>query len=151
MKPIIALALAAVLAAVAIASATNSSAATPGWIVERYYTSETWSSFADVGKKDNGGPGDVYTSQQSLKSLDGKRVGVVNGFGVNLHKPYVFFHWTAALGEGTLTVESAVDLMDKSATYPIAGGTGRYTGARGTITIADAGENRSLATVRYQR
>ncbi len=151
MKLISALVPAAAFAAAAIASTTSSSAATPGWVVERYYTSETWSSFADVGKKDNGGPGDIYTSQQSLKSLDGKRVGVVNGFGVNLHKPYVFFHWTAALGQGTLTAEGAIDLMDKSATYSIAGGTGRYAGARGTITITDAGKNRSLATVRYER
>jgi hypothetical protein len=41
--------------------------------------------------------------------------------------------------------------MDKSATYPIAGGTGRYAAARGTVTLTDAGKNRSLAVVRYQR
>lgn len=130
---------------------TTSSAARSPWTVERYYAKESWSSFADIGKKDNGGPGDVYTSQQTLSSLDGKTVGVINGFGVDLRKPYVFFHWTASLPAGTLTLASAIDLMSKSATYPIEGGTVRYAGARGTVTVTDAGNNRSLATVRYER
>ena len=130
----------------------KASPATPASsIVERYYASETWSSFADIGKKDNGGPGDVYVSQQSLSATDGRHVGVVNGFGVNLRTPYVFFHWTASLGGGTLTSGSAIDLMDKRATYPIDGGTGRYAGARGTVTITDASKNRSLVVVRYER
>ena len=141
----------AVLAAAAVGYAGVSSAASPAWTVEHYYTSETWSSFADIGKKDNGGPGDIYTSQQSLRSLQGKTVGVVNGFGVNLHKPYVFFHWTASTANGTLTIESAINLTHPGASYPIAGGTGRYADARGTVTISDAGKNRSLAVVRYER
>ena len=70
----------------AIVFVKASSAGPANWIVERYYVSETWSSFADIGKKDNGGPGDVYTSQQSLTTTDGHRVGVVNGFGVNLRE-----------------------------------------------------------------
>jgi hypothetical protein len=139
-----------VLAEAAIAYGTSSSAAT-GWKVERYFASETWSSFADIGKKDNGGPGDVYTSQQSLETADGTTVGAVNGFGVNLHRPYVFFHWTAKLRDGTLTVESAVDLMRKAAIYPISGGTGRYAGVWGTVTVSKAGNNRSLVVVRYRR
>jgi hypothetical protein len=140
----------ALLAVVAVTYATASSAASSSWTVERYYTSETWNSFADVGAKGSG-PGDVYTSQQSLTSSGGKVVGIVNGFGVNLHKPYVFFHWTAALPDGTVTIESAIDLMSRSAIYPIEGGTGRYTGASGTVTLTDAGKNRSLAVIRYRR
>ena len=142
---------ATIVAAAAIAYTTTSSAATASWTIERYYTSETWSSFADIGKKDNGGPGDVYTSQQTLESMNGTTVGVVNGFGVNLHKPYVFFHWTATLRNGTLTVESAIDLMRKASIYPISGGTGGYAGARGTVTLSKADNNRTLVTVRYQR
>ena len=141
----------AVPVAAGVTYAAAAPAASPSWASERYYSSETWSSFADIGKKDNGGPGDVYISQQSLTSAGGKAVGVVNGFGVNLHKPYVFFHWTASLRGGTLTIESAINLMNKSARYPIAGGTGRYAGARGTVTITDAGTNRSLVLLRYQR
>jgi hypothetical protein len=140
----------ALLASVAIVQAT-SGASTSGWTVERNYTCETWSSFADIGQKDNGGPGDVYTSQRSLKDARGMDVGVVNGFGVNLHKPYVFFHWTASLRDGTLTIESAIDLMRKTETYPIAGGTGRYTGVRGTVRLSDVGGDRSLVVVRYRR
>jgi hypothetical protein len=78
---------AVVLAVAATLYATASSAAPHAWTVERYYTAETWRAFADVGKKDNGGPDDVYAAQQSVKTLDGSTVGVVNGYGVNLHAP----------------------------------------------------------------
>jgi hypothetical protein len=135
----------------AIVFVKASPAAPASWIVERYYVSETWSSFADIGKKDNGGPVDIYTSQQSLTTTDDHHAGVVNGFGVNLKKPYVFFHWTASLDGGTLTIGGAVDLMDKRATYPIDGGTGRYAGSRGTVTITDAAKKRSLVVVRYRQ
>jgi hypothetical protein len=148
-RPLLVPTLLVVLATVGYAGV--SSAASTGWTVERYYSSETWSSFADIGTKDNGGPGDVYTSQQSLRAPDGKLVGLVNGFGINLHKPYVFFHWTASTDAGTLTIESAIDLRHGSATYPIVGGTGRYAGVHGTVTLTDAGKRRSLAVVRYRR
>lgn len=128
------------------------SAATPGaTIVERYYSAETWSTLADIGPKDGGGPGDVYTAQQSLTTLDGKPAGVVNGYGINLHKPYVFFHWTAVRKDGsTLTLMGAVSLRNKTTVFAIEGGTGRYDGARGTVTLTDAGKKGSLATVRYR-
>ena len=141
---------AVVLAVAATLYATASSAAPHAWTVERYYTAETWRAFADIGKKDNGGPDDVYAAQQSVKTLDGSTVGVVNGYGVNLHAPYVFFHWTATLTGGSLTLESAIDLKGKTATYPIEGGTGRYAGVRGTVTLTDAGSKGTLAIVRYR-
>ena len=137
------------VAAAAIVHAAGSSANANGWTIERYYTSQAWSSFADIGGK-GAGPGDIYTSQQTLKTLAGKTVGMVNGYGVNLHKPYVFFHWTATVQGGSLTLVGAIDLQTATAIYPIEGGTGRYTGARGTVTVTPAGKNRSLATVRYQ-
>jgi hypothetical protein len=130
---------------------TASPAAAPTWTVERYYTAETWHSFADVGKKDNGGPDDIYVSQQTIKALDGTALGIVNGYGVNLHQPYVFFHWTAALPHGTLTIGGAVDLRRKTQVYAIEGGTGRYAEAQGTVTLVDAGAKGSRATVRYTR
>jgi hypothetical protein len=141
---------AAMLAVAATLYAATSSAAPHAWTVERYYTAETWHAFADIGRKDNGGPDDVYAAQQSLKTLAGRTVGVVNGYGVNLHPPYVFFHWTATLDGGALTLESAVDLKQKVATYPIEGGTGRYAGARGTVTLGDDGSKGTLVTVRYR-
>lgn len=140
----------ALIAVVAIAYATSSSAGSSSSTVERYYTDETWHAFADIGAK-NTSPDDVYAAQQSLKTTDGRNAGVVNGYGVNLHPPYVFFHWTATLAAGTLTLESAVNLKNKVATYPIAGGTGRYSGASGTVTLTDAGSKGSLVTVRYTR
>lgn len=133
-----------------IAYATTSAAAPPSWKVERYYTTETWHAFADIGAK-KASPDDLYAAQRSLKTPDGRSAGVVNGYGVNLHPPYVFFHWTATLAGGTLTLESAVSLKDKVATYPIAGGTGRYAGVRGTVTLTEAGDKGTLATVRYTR
>jgi hypothetical protein len=141
---------AGMLAVAATLFAATSSAAPHAWTVERYYTTETWRAFADIGKRDNGGPDDVYAAQQSVKTLDGSTVGVVNGYGVNLHAPYVFFHWTATLTGGSLTLESAIDLKGKTATYPIEGGTGRYAGARGTVTLTDAGSKGTLAIVRYR-
>jgi hypothetical protein len=141
---------AGMLAVAATLYAATSSAAPQAWTVERYYTTETWHAFADIGKRDNGGPDDVYAAQQSLKTLAGRTVGVVNGYGVNLHPPYVFFHWTAMFTGGSLTLESAVDLKGKPATYPIEGGTGRYAGVRGTVTLTDAGSEGTLATIRYR-
>lgn len=139
----------AVLAAAMVVYTAGSSANASGWTVERYYTAESWNSFADIGGK-GAGPGDVYTSQQTLQTVTGKKAGIVNGYGINLHKPYVFFHWTAALGGGSLTLDGAIDLQTPAATYAIEGGTGRYAGVRGTVTLTDAGKNRSLATVRYE-
>jgi hypothetical protein len=124
-------------------------ASAPPWTLERYYTNETWHAFADIGTK-SAGPDDVYAAQQSLKTLDGHEAGVVNGYGVNLRRPYVYFHWTATLDGGTLTLESAVDLKSTTTTYPITGGTGRYDGVRGSVTLTDAGSNGTLATVRYR-
>lgn len=137
--------------AVVVTYAAGSAAAPSAWTIERYATKETWHAFADVGTKDNGGPDDIYAAQQKLTTEDGQQVGVVNGYGVNLRPPYVFFHWTATLNGGTLTVGGAVDLKSRTAVYPIEGGTGRYVGARGTVTLADGGANGTLVTVRYRR
>ena len=136
------------LVAVAVYAAT-AAAASSTWTTERYLTVETWHAFGDIGSK-NAGPDDIYASQQRLETPSGRVIGVVNGYGVNLHPPYVFFHWTASLPGGTLSVESAINLRQKTAVYPIEGGTGRYAGARGTVTLVDEGSKGSLATVRYR-
>ena len=137
-------------AAIAVTYAAGSTAAPNGWTTEHYLTKETWHAFADVGKNDNGGPDDIYAAQQVVKNQSGQQVGVVNGYGINLHPPYVFFHWTANLHGGTLTLESAINLKTNPSTYPIEGGTGRYAGARGTVTLTDAGSKGTLVTVRYR-
>ena len=141
---------AAILAAVGGVYATVSPAKTTTWTEERYYTAQTWSAFADVGSK-GAGPGDIFVAQQSLKDGDGRSTGMINGFGVNLHPPFVFFHWTATLATGSVTVERAVNLRSATTTYPITGGTGRYDGVRGTVTVSDAGKKGSLAVLRYER
>ena len=136
------------LAAVAVYAAT-AAAAPSTWTTERYLTVETWHAFGDIGSK-NAGPDDIYASQQRLETPSGRVVGVVNGYGVNLHPPYVFFHWTATLTDGSLTLESAINLKNKTSAYPIEGGTGRYAGARGTVTLVDEGSKGTLVTVRYR-
>jgi hypothetical protein len=136
------------LVAVAVCAATAAAAPTT-WTTERYVTVETWHAFGDIGSK-NAGPDDIYASQQRLETPRGRVLGVVNGYGVNLHPPYVFFHWTASLPGGTLSIESAIDLRRKTAVYPIEGGTGRYAGARGTVTLVDEGSKGTLVTVRYR-
>jgi hypothetical protein len=144
------LAIAAVAVGLSLATAAGSTAAPTTWTTEHYLTNETWHAFADVGSK-GAGPDDIYAAQQDLKTPDGKPAGVINGYGINLHPPYVFFHWTATLPSGTLTLESAVNLKTKTAEYPIEGGTGRYTAARGTVTLTDDGSSGTLVTVRYER
>lgn len=129
--------------------AAAAGAAPSAWTVERYRTVESWHAFADVGTK-RAGPDDIYASQERLETPSGRVVGVVNGYGVNLRPPYVFFHWTASVGGGSLSLESAIDLRQKTAVYPIEGGTGRYAGARGTVTLLDEGSNGTLVTVRYR-
>ena len=142
--------LTASVVAVAVTYAAGSVAAPNAWTTEHYVTSETWHAFADVGSKD-AGPTDIYAAQQNLKTTAGQNVGVVNGYGVNLHPPYVFFHWTATLRGGTLTIESAVNLKSRATVYPIEGGTGRYAGAHGTVTLTDMGSRGTLVTARYRR
>jgi Allene oxide cyclase barrel like domain len=139
-----------VAAAAAAVLAVQSTASSTPWTTERFYSKETSHSFADIGKADGGGPADVYVSQQLLADASGKRVGTVNGYGVNLTPPYVFFHYTGVIGSSTITLEGAVSLRGAAQTYAIVGGTGRYAGARGTVTTSDAGARGSLVVVRYR-
>jgi hypothetical protein len=140
----------AVLLVGATAYASGLAAAPTGWTTEHYLASETWHAFGAFGGT-TGGPDDIYASQQTVRTPGGKTVGVVYGYGINLHRPYVYFHWTATLGNGTLTIESAVDLRSRSTVYPIVGGTGRYASARGTVTVTDNGAKGTLVTIRYRR
>jgi hypothetical protein len=150
MKPLIATVLVALgFAAAPPATASETAAARP-WTIERYYTHEVWHSSADVGTT-NPGPADVYVSQRRITTPLGNAVGIANGFAVNLRKPYVEFHWTANLPEGTLVLEGAVSLRAKAPQHlAIVGGTGAYDGTRGTVTVTDAGKKGSLAVVRYR-
>jgi hypothetical protein len=140
----------ATVGVIAVGYAATTEAASNPWTTEQYFTQETWHSFADIGKKDNGGPNDIYVAQQSLNTAAGRRVGSVNGYGVNLHPPYVFFHWTATLSGGTLTIASAIDLKASPSVYPIDGGTGRYAGVRGTVTLTDGRSRGIRVTIRYE-
>ena len=113
---------------------------------ERYYLDETWHAFS--GKESQGKPTDIYVFQDTVKTLDGKTAGVVDGYYVNL-KASISLTATATLPGGTLLVGGATH--SDTQVVSIAGGTGRYAGAGGTVTITDAGDKGSLAVVRYSR
>jgi hypothetical protein len=151
MSPRTGLAVLATAAATAALTAGAHASAAPGsaWMTERYYSHEITHAFADVGTS-GAGPDDVYVARQSLSALDGARAGVVNGYGVNLEPPYVYFHWTAVLRNGSVSLQAAIDLKDHTQVYPISGGTGIYAGARGTVTLTGAGDHGSLVTLRYR-
>jgi hypothetical protein len=130
-------------------------AGSSGWTTERYYANEVWRSFADVGKANpsSGGPADLYVSQLRLTTLDGRRAGIANGYSVELRRPYVFGHWTSSVAQGTLSLEGAMSQAPTAGPQRLAivGGSGRYEGAHGTVTVTDAGPDRSLAVVRFAR
>ena len=130
-------------------------AGTGEWVTERYTTLETWHSFADVGRPNpgTGGPGDIYVSQLRVTTPDGEKVGVANGVMVDLKPPFIASHWTAALPQGTLTLEGVTSEARGAGTQRlvITGGTGRYEAARGTLAATDAGANRAYVVLRYRR
>ena len=122
--------------------------AAPGDVTtERYYLSETWHAFS--GKEGKGKPTDIYVFQDTIKTTDGRSVGVVDGYYVNL-KASISLTATATLPGGTLLVGGATH--SDTQVVSIAGGTGRYAGAgRDRSRCSDAGDKGSLAVVRYSR
>jgi hypothetical protein len=54
---------------------------------------------------------------------------------------------TVRLPGGTLTIRGRVTLRPGSASVPVTGGTGRFAGARGTVTAAALPDGRSAANV----
>jgi hypothetical protein len=128
-----------------LVAATALPAGADGVVTERYYALETWSSVADNRLPNPGrtGAGGVYLSPQRLTTLDGTRVGTAHGYLVGLRAPYVFSHWTAMLPEETLTLEGAMRAgSNVSQRFAIVGGTGGHDGARGTVSVSEAGGER---------
>jgi hypothetical protein len=138
-----------VAALLAIATARESSASSGDWKTERYYAKETAHAFADIGKKDGGGPDDIYVTHQVLTNMIGKKVGVVDGYGVNLYPPVVYFQYTGVVATGSVNLEGAVNVKLRKQIYAISGGTGAYTGASGTVTTTDAGAKGALVVIHY--
>jgi len=143
------------VATLGVAGTLAAPAGSGGWTTERYYTEEVWHSFADVGKANpsSGGPADLYVSQLRLTTLDGRPSGMANGYSIDLRRPYVFSHWTATMAQGTLTLEGSMSQATNAGPQRLAivGGSGRYEGAQGTVTVSDAGSGRSLAVLRFVR
>jgi hypothetical protein len=143
------------VATLGVAGTLAAPAGSGGWTTERYYTNEVWHSFADVGKANpaSGGPADLYVSQLRLTTVDGRRSGIANGYSIDLRRPYIFSHWTATMAQGTLTLEGAMSQAPNAGPQRLAivGGSGRYDGVHGTVTVSDAGSGRSLVVVKFLR
>jgi Allene oxide cyclase barrel like domain len=147
-------ALLTIAATLGVSATLAAPAGSNGWVTQRYHAAETWSAFADVGQRNpgRGGPADIYVSQLRLTTLDGTKVGVVNGYIVDLRAPMLYSHWTASLPDGTLTLEGATSEAPGRGPqrYAIVGGSGVYEGSHGTVTASDAGKDGVLVVVRYR-
>ena len=145
-RPTLAIAVVIALATMLIVGAVTAPAApTTGPATERYYVSESWHAFSGIPGK--GKPTDIYTFQSALTTQKGKKTGTVNGYAINLRPPFVAWSLTAIVPGGTLTMASVVNQESKPRVLVISGGTGRYLGAGGTVTLTDAGDRGDLAVV----
>ena len=134
-----------VLAALIAGVVTALAAPTTGSATERYYVSETWHAFS--GTPGKGKPTGIYAFQSALRNEVGKKTGLVNGYAINLRPAFVAWSLTAVVAGGTLTLASTVNQESKPRVLVITGGTGRYLGARGTVSLTDAGDHGDLAVV----
>jgi hypothetical protein len=139
----------AIAAAASITTALSAGAApaapTTRTTTERYYVSETWHAFS--GTPGKGKPTDIYVFQSTLTTRAGKKTGMVNGYAINLRPPFVAWSLTASVPGGSLTMASIVNHANKPRVLVISGGTGRYLGATGTVSLTDAGKHGDLAVV----
>jgi hypothetical protein len=146
----LAIAGAAALTTALIAGAVTAPAApTTRPTAERYYVSETWNAFS--GTPGKGKPTDIYTFQSTLNTEAGKKAGLVNGYAINLRPPFVAWSLTATVAGGTLTMAATVSQESKPRVLVISGGTGRYFGASGTVSLTNAGDRGDLAVVTLAR
>jgi len=116
---------------------------------ESYYVKQTWHAISGPNVKE-GKPTDIYAFQSTIKTLAGKSVGSVNGYGTNLRQPFVAWNLTAILPGGAIAIASTENLKDGPHVLVITGGTGHYLGARGTVTLSDAGDHGNLAVLTLQ-
>ena len=138
---------AAIIVSFAAAQAGHAGSQSPAGSVssiERFYIHETWNGFSGI--KGKAKPGDVYVFQDVLSDMHGTRVGTANGAAIDLRPPYVGWNATAVLPGGSLTVAGTYSLGGVRELF-IVGGSGSYDGARGTVTLSDAGAKGDLATV----
>jgi len=145
---------AAAVGATAIALITSALAASGApatrSTTERYYISETWHAISRPNAKE-GKPTDIYAFQSSLTTMTGKKVGEANGYAVNLRQPFVAWNATATLPNGTLSLAATYDMAHGPRLLVVSGGSGAYLGARGTVTLTDAGDRGDLAVVSLDR
>jgi hypothetical protein len=145
-RPTLAIAGAAALTTAFIAGAVTAPAApTTRSATERYYVNETWHAFTGIPGK--GKPTDIYAFQSTLETTSGKKAGIVNGYAINLRPPFVAWSLTSTVPGGTLTMASILNQESKPRVLVITGGTGRYLGAGGTVTLTNAGDHGDLAVV----
>jgi hypothetical protein len=92
------------------------------------------STFVDNAPKGKEGPGDVFTVGGTVRTTDQQKAGEVSAVFVQTSDRLAHGSVTFVLTKGTLIVEGAIDHGSDN-TLSIVGGTGAYTGARGTARI----------------
>ncbi len=140
-RPTLAIAGAAALATALIAGAVTAPAApTTRSATERYYVSETWHAFS--GTPGRASRPTSTRSRARSRPKAGKKTGMVNGYAINLRPPFVAWSLTATVPAAPLTMASTVNQESKPRVLVISGGTGRYLGAGGTVSVDGRGRPR---------
>jgi Dirigent-like protein len=98
--------------------------------------------------------GDSFTETSRLRNAvaqlgrpKGAVVGTDRATTTLISAQAVRMEGTVRLPGGTLTIRGRVTLRPGSASVPVAGGTGRFAGARGTVTATALPDGRSASNV----
>ena len=133
--------------------------ATPAWAqdtttVLRYVDVEEGGTFVDVDQSGRFEPtiGDQFISTDGLYAWAGtrrgERVGRVHVIGTIISPTMASISATAVLRGGSVQVEGLQLFSSRVITLAVTGGTGRFAGARGTVTVRQiGGENSTRSSV----
>jgi hypothetical protein len=94
----------------------------------------TTSSYVDLGRKGYS-PGDYFLSRGRLLDASGKPAGRLGGIWTIVSRQADHVSVDLGLPAGTIFVTGQIRHTTPGSTLTIAGGTGRYTGARGTVAF----------------
>jgi hypothetical protein len=126
------LTLGAVCAAAALAAAAGASSAKP---VIRLELPATKSTYVDLNRKGYS-PGDYFLTSGKLLNLPAKNhAGRLGGVWTILSRSADNATFDLGLGNGTIFVAGRIVHSARTSTLAVTGGTGRYNGARGTVTF----------------
>jgi hypothetical protein len=126
----------------------------PSWAkdtptVLRFLDVEEGGTFVDVDRSGGFEPtiGDQFITIDGLYAWAGTkrgdRVGRAHVIGTIVSPATAVISATAVLRDGTVQVEGVLNFTSRVSTLAVTGGTGRYAGARGTLTVRNIGGDES--------